>query len=120
MTPLKEMYQRQQELHKKLTENQKEFYTEDQNELAEVTSLIALREKYLQRYINHPPRALESMLAILAEEFTGMIYNDETRALIADKIRSTVHEWVTNGRQVACKSDADDLEVYLLVNVRAM
>ncbi|WPJ72123.1 hypothetical protein DEEACLCL_00106 [Salmonella phage CRW-SP2] len=120
MTPLKEMYQRIAELQKKLTDNPKEFFTEDQNELAELNTLVSLREKYLQRYINHPPRALESMQTILAEEFTGMIYNDETRAMIADKIRSTVHDWLTNNRQVACKSDADDLEVYLSANVKAV
>lgn len=120
MTPLREMYQRLAELQKKLTENPKEFFTEDQNEMSELTGLISLREKYLQRYINHPPHALATMQAILVEEFAGMPNTQEAREMISDKIHATVNEWLSNRRQVACKPDAEDLEVYLNNNVKAV
>lgn len=118
MTPLKEMYQRLTELQKKLTDNPKEFFTEDQNELAELNSLINLREKYLQRYINHPPHALRSLEQILVDEFAGLPNNEETRLLIGEKIHSTINEWLVNGRAVACKTDAEDLQVYLTNNLK--
>lgn len=51
MTPLKEMYERLAELQAK-----EKRFSEEESEIAELNNLIATREKYLQRYINHPPR----------------------------------------------------------------
>ncbi|QIG62215.1 hypothetical protein P46FS4_149 [Salmonella phage P46FS4] len=60
MTPLKEMYERLAELQAK-----EKRFSEDESEIAELNNLIATREKYLQRYINHPPRMVDRVSTIM-------------------------------------------------------
>ena len=62
MTPLKEMYERLAELQAK-----EKRFSEEETELSELNNLIATREKYLQRYINHPPRMVDRVSTIIMD-----------------------------------------------------
>lgn len=115
MITLQEMYERRDELKAKQEDSKVSFYSEDQAALVDVVSLIDLRVKYLHRYINHHPFARTA----IAEEMKKFIMspnNQETKAAIASSVNSIVRSWVAN-RDVACKTDGDDLVSYFLTNM---
>uniref|UniRef100_A0AAU8GL06 Uncharacterized protein n=1 Tax=Salmonella phage vB_STmST313_KE31 TaxID=3161181 RepID=A0AAU8GL06_9CAUD len=99
MTPLKEMYERLAELQAK--ENR---FSEEESEIAELNTLIATREKYLQRYINHPPHMVERMSTILELDNSGVTGKD--------LIVKEVHSMVSLG-QIFGRADQDDM-IFLL------
>ncbi|ACO94260.1 hypothetical phage protein [Shigella phage Ag3] len=98
MTPLKEMYERLAELQAK-----EKRFSEDESEIAELNNLIATREKYLQRYINHPPRMVDRVSTIMdLDEVTP------GKEIIARE----VHQMVAMG-QIFGRADQDDM-IFLL------
>lgn len=98
MTPLKEMYERLAELQAK-----EKRFSEDESEIAELNTLIATREKYLQRYINHPPRMVDRVSTIMdLDEVTP------GKEIIARE----VHQMVAMG-QIFGRADHDDM-IFLL------
>lgn len=101
--PLKEMHERRAELQAKQAD--KGLYSEEAAELSNLHELIALRDKYLLRYINHFPFAVETVKA---------------QAISAENksITEVVHGWVAT-RAVACKSDGDDLITLLTAQLGA-
>lgn len=101
MTPLKEMYERLAELQAK-----EKRFSEDESEIAELNNLIATREKYLQRYINHPPRMVDRVSTIMdLDEVTP------GKEIIARE----VHQMVAMG-QIFGRADQDDM-IFLLEKV---
>lgn len=107
MTPLKEMYERLAELKAK-----EKRYSEEEAEILELNNSIALREKYLQRYINHPPHMKERILTVLQTNYLHEAFNAETRAAISNAISMEVNNMVALG-QVFGRVDRDDLVFYL-------
>ena len=98
MTPLKEMYERLAELQAK-----EKRFSEEESEIAELNNLIATREKYLQRYINHPPRMVDRVSTIMdLDEVT----------LGKEIIVREVHQMVAMG-QIFGRADQDDM-IFLL------
>lgn len=98
MTPLKEMYERLAELQEK-----EKRFSEEETELSELNTLIATREKYLQRYINHPPRMVDRVSTIMdLDEVTP------GKEIIARE----VHQMVAMG-QIFGRADQDDM-IFLL------
>lgn len=98
MTPLKEMYERLAELQAK-----EKRFSEEESEITELNSLIATREKYLQRYINHPPRMVDRVSTIMdLDEVTPG----------KEIIVREVHQMVTMG-QIFGRADQDDM-IFLL------
>ncbi|UHS65671.1 hypothetical protein RPN242_gp025 [Escherichia phage vB_EcoM-RPN242] len=98
MTPLKEMYERLAELQAK-----EKRFSEEETELSELNTLIATREKYLQRYINHPPRMVDRVSTIMdLDEVTP------GKEIIARE----VHQMVAMG-QIFGRADQDDM-IFLL------
>lgn len=98
MTPLKEMYERLAELQAK-----EKRFSEEESEIAELNTLIATREKYLQRYINHPPRMIDRVSTIMdLDEVTP------GKEIIARE----VHQMVAMG-QIFGRADQDDM-IFLL------
>lgn len=115
MITLQEMYERRDELKAKQNDSTASFYSEDQNALTDVHSLIALREKYLLRYINHPPFAR----VVIAEKLKQFIMEEnspQTREHIRQVVWGVVHAWVAT-REVACKTDGEDLANLFLTNM---
>lgn len=101
MTPLKEMYERLAELQAK-----EKRFSEEETELSELNNLIATREKYLQRYINHPPRMVDRVSTIMdLDEVTP------GKEIIARE----VHQMVAMG-QIFGRADQDDM-IFLLEKV---
>lgn len=113
MTPLKEMCERRDELLKIQQNDPSAWYSELQAELTELYNAISLRERYLQRYINHAPHVLE-MVKTSLEKFTHMPNTEETRQLVRDDVAGVIRGLLVRG-QVFGKTDSDDLE-YLLNN----
>ncbi|USL85945.1 hypothetical protein [Enterobacter phage fGh-Ecl02] len=98
MTPLKEMYERLSELQAK-----EKRFSEEETELSELNTLIATREKYLQRYINHPPRMVDRVSTIMdLDEVTPG----------KEIIVREVHQMVAMG-QIFGRADQDDM-IFLL------
>lgn len=98
MTPLKEMYERLAELQAK-----EKRFSEEESEIAELNTLIATREKYLQRYINHPPRMVDRVITIMdLDEVTPG----------KEIIVREVHQMVAMG-QIFGRADQDDM-IFLL------
>lgn len=98
MTPLKEMYDRLAELKAK-----EKRYSEEESEISELNNLIAAREKYLQRYINHPPRMVDRVSTIMdLDEVTP------GKEIIARE----VHQMAAMG-QIFGRADQDDM-IFLL------
>ncbi|AHZ60237.1 hypothetical protein HQ82_0071 [Dickeya phage phiDP10.3] len=98
MTPLKEMYERLAELQAK-----EKRFSEEESEIAELNNLIATREKYLQRYINHPPRMVDRVSTIMdLDEVTPG----------KEIIVREVHQMVAMG-QIFGRADQDDM-IFLL------
>lgn len=98
MTPLKEMYERLTELQAK-----EKRFSEEETELSELNTLIATREKYLQRYINHPPRMVDRVSTIMdLDEVTPG----------KEIIVREVHQMVAMG-QIFGRADQDDM-IFLL------
>ena len=98
MTPLKEMYERLSELQAK-----EKRFSEEESEIAELNNLIATREKYLQRYINHPPRMVDRVSTIMdLDEVTPG----------KEIIVREVHQMVAMG-QIFGRADQDDM-IFLL------
>lgn len=98
MTPLKEMYERLVELQAK-----EKRFSEEETELSELNTLIATREKYLQRYINHPPRMVDRVSTIMdLDEVTPG----------KEIIVREVHQMVAMG-QIFGRADQDDM-IFLL------
>lgn len=98
MTPLKEMYERLAELQAK-----EKRFSEEESEIAELNNMIATREKYLQRYINHPPRMVDRVSTIMdLDEVTP------GKEIIARE----VHQMVAMG-QIFGRADQDDM-IFLL------
>lgn len=98
MTPLKEMYERLSELQAK-----EKRFSEEETELSELNNLIATREKYLQRYINHPPRMVDRVSTIMdLDEVTPG----------KEIIVREVHQMVAMG-QIFGRADQDDM-IFLL------
>lgn len=98
MTPLKEMYERLAELQAK-----EKRFSEEESEIAELNTLIATREKYLQRYINHPPRMVDRVSTIMdLDEVTPG----------KEIIVREVHQMVAMG-QIFGRADQDDM-IFLL------
>lgn len=98
MTPLKEMYERLAELQVK-----EKRFSEEETELSELNTLIATREKYLQRYINHPPRMVDRVSTIMdLDEVTPG----------KEIIVREVHQMVAMG-QIFGRADQDDM-IFLL------
>ncbi|UTQ72680.1 hypothetical protein [Escherichia phage A221] len=98
MTPLKEMYERLAELQAK-----EKRFSEEETELSELNTLIATREKYLQRYINHPPRMVDRVSTIMdLDEVTPG----------KEIIVREVHQMVAMG-QIFGRADQDDM-IFLL------
>lgn len=98
MTPLKEMYERLAELQAK-----EKRFSEDESEIAELNNLIATREKYLQRYINHPPRMVDRVSTIMdLDEVTPG----------KEIIVREVHQMVAMG-QIFGRADQDDMIFFL-------
>lgn len=98
MTPLKEMYERLAELQAK-----EKRFSEEETELSELNTLIATREKYLQRYINHPPRMVDRVSTIMdMDEVTPG----------KEIIVREVHQMVAMG-QIFGRADQDDM-IFLL------
>lgn len=106
MTPLKEMYERLTELQAK-----EKRFSEEEAELSELNALIATREKYLQRYINHPPHMVDRVSEVIAP-FVGREFNDQTREEMLKAITSEVHSMVSLG-QIFGRADQDDM-IFLL------
>ena len=110
MTPLKEMYDRLAELKAK-----EKRYSEEESEISELQSLVALREKYLQRYINHPPyivkRVGEALQSMIMEPKT-----QETFGKIHSIISGEVNSMMAMG-QIFGRADHDDLIYYIEKNV---
>lgn len=107
MTPLKDMYEQLVAL-----QNKEKKTTETVEEINRLQNDIQLRERYLHRYINHPPMAVNALKDIIENEFTGMPNNAETRYLISQTIQKTVHSWLVSGK-VWGRPDEDDLVFYL-------
>ncbi|QPX74208.1 hypothetical protein [Salmonella phage FrontPhageNews] len=99
MISLKEMYERLEELKSK-----ERLYSEENAEMSDLIEKIALREKYLQRYINHPPHMVERMSTILELDNSGVTGKD----LIVKEI----HSMVSLG-QIFGRADQDDM-IFLL------
>ena len=98
MTPLKEMYERLTELQAK-----EKRFSEEETELSELNTLIATREKYLQRYINHPPRMVDRVSTIMdLDEVTPG----------KEIIVREVHQMVAMG-QIFGRADQDDMIFFL-------
>lgn len=98
MTPLKDMYERLAELQAK-----EKRFSEEESEIAELNNLIATREKYLQRYINHPPRMVDRVSTIMdLDEVTPG----------KEIIVREVHQMVAMG-QIFGRADQDDM-IFLL------
>lgn len=98
MTPLKEMYERLAELQAK-----EKRFSEEESEISELNTLIATREKYLQRYINHPPRMVDRVSTIMdLDEVTPG----------KEIIVREVHQMVAMG-QIFGRADQDDM-IFLL------
>lgn len=98
MIPLKEMYERLTELQAK-----EKRFSEEETELSELNTLIATREKYLQRYINHPPRMVDRVSTIMdLDEVTPG----------KEIISREVHQMVAMG-QIFGRADQDDM-IFLL------
>ena len=98
MTPLKEMYERLSELQAK-----EKRFSEEETELSELNTLIATREKYLQRYIDHPPRMVDRVSTIMdLDEVTPG----------KEIIVREVHQMVAMG-QIFGRADQDDM-IFLL------
>lgn len=98
MTPLKEMYERLAELQAK-----EKRFSEEESEIAELNNLIATREKYLQRYINHPPRMVDRVSTIMdLDEVTPG----------KEIIVREVHQMVAMG-QIFGRADQEDM-IFLL------
>jgi uncharacterized coiled-coil protein SlyX len=98
MIPLKEMYERLAELQAK-----EKRFSEEESEIAELNNLIATREKYLQRYINHPPRMVDRVSTIMdLDEVTPG----------KEIIVREVHQMVAMG-QIFGRADQDDM-IFLL------
>ncbi|QVW27095.1 hypothetical protein [Escherichia phage vB_EcoM-ZQ1] len=98
MTPLKEMYERLAELQAK-----EKRFSEEESEIAELNNLIATREKYLHRYINHPPRMVDRVSTIMdLDEVTPG----------KEIIVREVHQMVAMG-QIFGRADQDDM-IFLL------
>ncbi|MCI2234705.1 hypothetical protein MKK42_21790 [Escherichia coli] len=94
MTPLKEMYERLAELQAK-----EKRFSEEESEISELNTLIATREKYLQRYINHPPRMVDRVSTIMdLDEVTPG----------KEIIVREVHQMVAMG-QIFGRADQDDM-----------
>lgn len=106
MTPLKEMYDRLAELQAK-----EKRFSEEEAELSELNTLIATREKYLQRYINHPPRMVERVSEAIAP-FAGCEFNEQTREEMLKTIVAEVHSMVSLG-QIFGRADQDDMIFFL-------
>lgn len=98
MIPLKEMYERLAELQAK-----EKRFSEEETELSELNTLIATREKYLQRYINHPPRMVDRVSTIMdLDEVTPG----------KEIIVREVHQMVAMG-QIFGRADQDDMIFFL-------
>ena len=110
MTPLKEMYDRLAELKAK-----EKRYSEEESEISELQSLVALREKYLQRYINHPPYIVKRV----DEALQPLVLSPKTQETF-DKIRSIISGEVNSMMalgQIFGRADHDDLIYYIEKNV---
>lgn len=110
MTPLKEMYDRLAELKAK-----EKRYSEDEAEISELNALIAAREKYLHRYIDHPPYMVRRMTEAL-KEFNFTKNDDVTRLAMTAKITTEVHDMTAQG-QIFGRMDAADMAFYLNKNL---
>lgn len=99
MTPLKEMYERLAELQAK-----EKRFSEEEAELSELNSLIATREKYLHRYINHPPHMVERMSIILDLDASGATGKE----LIVKEVHS-----MASLSQIFGRADQDDMIFFL-------
>ncbi|EBW9290543.1 hypothetical protein B7N40_24865 [Salmonella enterica subsp. enterica serovar Bovismorbificans] len=106
MTPLKEMYERLAELQAK-----EKRFSEEESEIAELNTLIATREKYLQRYINHPPHMVERVSEAIMP-FAGREFNEQTRGEMLKVIVAEVHSMVSLG-QIFGRADQDDMIFFL-------
>lgn len=111
MTPLKEMYERLAELQEK-----EKRFSEEEAELSELNTLIATREKYLQRYINHPPHIIERVNVEL-ENLSPITYDKLGMDKVHTVISGVVNSMVALG-QVFGRADHDDLLFYIERNVR--
>ncbi|QOI58274.1 hypothetical protein pSal_SNUABM02_041 [Salmonella phage pSal-SNUABM-02] len=110
MTPLKEMYERLAELQAK-----EKRFSEEETELSELNTLIATREKYLQRYINHPPHMVERVTEAIMP-FAGREFNEQNREEMLNVIVAEVHSMVSLG-QIFGRADQDDMIFLLNKNV---
>lgn len=108
MTPLKDMYEQLAELQKKEVKT-----TEVVEEISRLQSDINLRERYLHRYIDHAPKAIDVLNQDIVDEFAGMENDEELKRLIVDHVTKTVHEWMKDGL-VWGRNDANDLICYVV------
>lgn len=102
MMSLKDLYERASELKAK-----ERLYSEEAAELSDVTDKIALREKYLMRYINHYPHA-DDVITVALQKFAGREINDTLKDEMRTVISNIVHSWVAS-LAVSCKFDGEDL-----------
>lgn len=110
MTPLKEMYERLAELQAK-----EKRFSEEESEIAELNNLIATREKYLQRYINHPPHMMERVSKAITP-LAGREFNAQTREEMLNIIVAEVHSMVSLS-QIFGRADQEDMIFLLNKNV---
>lgn len=103
MTPLKEMYERLAELQAK-----EKRFSEEEAEVNELISTIALREKYLLRYINHPPHIVDrvnnQLQSVLGCALDNPTTHDKIRAIISGEVNQMVMM-----NQIFGRLDHDDL-----------
>lgn len=106
MTPLKEMYERLSELQAK-----EKRFSEEETELSELNNLITTREKYLQRYINHPPHIVERVNVEL-EKLSPITHDKLSMDKVHTAISGVVNSMLALG-QVFGRQDHDDLIFYI-------
>lgn len=116
MISLKDMIERRDELLNIQTNNPSAWYSELQVELSELYSNIALRTKYLERYINHQPFVADLVHDKL-QEFIGEENTALTRARMKDAVSSLIRNLLAT-RQIFGKTDADDLEFFFSDNLK--
>lgn len=106
MTSLKEMIERATELKQK-----ERLYSEEAAELSDILDKISLREKYLLRYINHPPFAVEKVTTAV-NDLLPLPDTEVSKNLVLEVVTRMCRQFLING-QIFGKSDADDLETHL-------
>ncbi|WZB37133.1 hypothetical protein [Salmonella phage STP-4] len=110
MISLKEMYERLEELKSK-----ERLYSEENAEMSDLIEKIALREKYLQRYINHPPHIVERVNVEL-EKLSPITYDKLSMDKVHTAISGVVNSMLALG-QLFGRQDHDDLIFYIEKNV---